>query len=205
MRRRGAEKSNFSVEMSATEIALLNVCADAGVGSLWMRGAGPDHPAWPRLLRSLARQEGLALRVEELTAPTVAQIIARAKRLQVTEGLDLVVIDYIRYIRGVGKAENRHNELAEISRSLKAMARTLSLPVIVLAQLNRQVEARAEKRPQLSDFLDCGGIEADADLAILIWRKGAHAADPGTTGETHGQTPQRPYWRHPGALQLRAR
>ncbi len=174
----GAVVMLASLEMGPEEVAVRRVCTEAGVSATWIRGDGADSRHWPRLTAGLARTVQRPLYVEDLTAPTVPQIHARAKRLQARAGLGLVVVDYLQLCRATTatRGGNRDQELGEVSRGLKAMARRLAVPVAVAAQLNRKAEERAEGRPHLADFRECGSIEADADVAVLCWWK-SHAGD----------------------------
>ncbi|MCM2256574.1 MAG: AAA family ATPase [Vicinamibacteria bacterium] len=169
----GAVVMLASLEMGPEEVAVRRVCTEAGVSATWIRGNGANSRHWPGLTAGLARTVQRPLYLEELTAPTVPQIHARAKRLQARAGLGVVVIDYLQLCRAttITRGANRDQELGEVSRGLKAMARRLGVPVVVAAQLNRKAEDRAEGRPHLADFRECGSIEADADVAVLCWWK----------------------------------
>ncbi len=161
-----------SLEMAAAEVAVRRVCTEAGLSATWVRGEGAESRHWPRLTSALSRTLRRPLYLEELTAATVPQIHARCQRLKARVGsLGLVVVDYLQLVRATARGATRDAELGEVSRALKAMARRLDVPVLVMAQLNRRSEERAEGRPHLADFRECGSIEADADVAILVWWK----------------------------------
>jgi replicative DNA helicase len=100
----------------------------------------------------------------------ISQVTARCRRLKRTHGLDVVMVDYLQLLRGTGKGDNRVQEIAEISMGLKALAKELSVPVVALSQLSRQVESRDDKRPQLSDLRESGSIEQDADVVMFVYR-----------------------------------
>jgi replicative DNA helicase len=174
----GAVAVVVSLEMAPEEVAVRRVCTEAGISAAWLRGDGADSRHWPRLTAAVSRTVRRPLYVEELTAATVPQIHARVKRLQARTGsLGLVVVDYLQLVRATTRGANRDGELGEVSRGLKAMARRLGAPVVVAAQLNRKSEERAEGRPHLADFRECGSIEADADLAVLCWWRDATGDD----------------------------
>ena len=122
--------------------------------------------------------------IDDTAALTPAELRARCRRISREHGLDLVVIDYLQLMQVPGSKENRNAEISEISRSLKAMAKELNVPVIALSQLNRAVDSRTEKRPNMSDLRDSGSLEQDADIVIFIFREYAYdefkdTADPG--------------------------
>ena len=201
----------FSLEMTAQEIAMRSICQDAGVEIGRLRGAGQDQALWQDISLAWGRQSKLPFYVEELTRPTVAQIHARSMRLQARRGLGLVVIDYLQYLALNPRAETMNVAVGANSQGLKAVARQLGVPVIVLAQLNRRVEHREDKRPTLADLRDSGSIEADADIGLLIWRKGLDSSDPSCRGETellleknrNGPRGSIPVWFDAGLVQFR--
>ena len=117
--------------------------------------------------------------IDDSASLSVMEVRAKARRLKAEKGLEAVFVDYLQLMRGFSRAENRQQELSEISRSLKALAKELSLPVIALSQLSRAVEKRPERRPILSDLMESGGIEANADLVIFIYRDSYYSQDPG--------------------------
>ncbi|MBC7335221.1 MAG: replicative DNA helicase, partial [Clostridia bacterium] len=108
--------------------------------------------------------------IDDTPAPTVLEVRAKARRLQAERGLGLVVVDYLQLMRGHGRFDNRQQEIAQISRGLKSLARELNVPVLVLSQLNRGVEQRQDKRPIMADLLESGAIEADADVVLFLFR-----------------------------------
>ena len=108
--------------------------------------------------------------IDDTAAITVSEIKAKCKRLKQTHQLELVVIDYLQLMHSPGKVESRQNEVAEISRSLKILAKELNLPIIALSQLSRNVESRSDKRPMLSDLRESGSIEQDADIVMFLYR-----------------------------------
>lgn len=124
--------------------------------------------------------------VDDTAGVSVIEMRAKARRLQAEHGLDVLAVDYIQLMTGRGRFENRTLELGAISRSLKGLAKELSVPVIVLSQLSRAPEARSDKRPQLSDLRESGALEQDADVVILIFREDMYKADKGQPSENDG-------------------
>ncbi len=126
---------------------------------------------WPELARAAGRLAEANIFVDDTPSISVLELRAKARRLKAEKGLGLVIVDYLQLMRGYGRPENRQQEISEISRSLKAMARELNVPVIAVSQLSRAVEQRTPKRPQLSDLRESGAIEQDADLVLFIYRE----------------------------------
>lgn len=159
----------FSLEMSRQEVAQRILCAHGKINSLKLK-TGQVGEKWEDLMRAAGDLYELPLYVDEDTGTSVMEIRAKSRRLQRNKGLKLVIVDYLQLMQGHRKPENRQTEIAEISRSLKGLAQELDLPVIAVSQLNRQLETRNDKRPQLSDLRESGAIEQDADVVILIHR-----------------------------------
>jgi replicative DNA helicase len=134
---------------------------------------------WPRIDSAMTQLGGASIHVDETPALSPTEVRARARRLKRERGLDLIVVDYLQLMQVAGTKENRATEIAEISRSLKALAKELKVPVIALSQLNRGVEQRVEKKPVMSDLRESGSLEQDADLILLIYREEVY--DPNTT------------------------
>jgi replicative DNA helicase len=126
---------------------------------------------WPQLAHAAGRLAEAPIFIDDTPSISVLELRAKARRLKAEKNLGLVIIDYLQLMKGYGRSENRQQEISEISRSLKAMARELNIPVIAVSQLSRAVEQRSPKRPQLSDLRESGAIEQDADLVILIYRE----------------------------------
>ena len=127
---------------------------------------------WHRLSEASRRMQELPLFIDDTPALSIAGLRTRARRLMRTHGLALVVVDYLQLLRGASSGpENRVQEISEITRGLKALAKELDVPVLALSQLSRQVEQRPDKRPQLSDLRESGSIEQDADVVMFIYRE----------------------------------
>ncbi len=161
----------FSLEMSFLEITQRILCSEARVNSKALRQNSLDAADWNRVAGAETRLGGAQIYVDERPDVTVLDIRAKARRLKSQLGdLGLVVVDYLQLMTGRNRAENRQVEVSEISRGLKILARELEVPVIALSQLSRNLESRADKRPQLSDLRESGSIEQDADVVMFIYR-----------------------------------
>ena len=149
------------------------LCAEASIDSSRLRIGELEDNDWEKLIwaaDSLSRAE---IFIDDTPGITVMEMRAKARRLKVEHNLQLIVIDYLQLMQGSGKksGENRQQELSDISRSLKALARELNVPVIALSQLSRSVESRQVKRPMLSDLRESGALEQDADLVAFLYRE----------------------------------
>ena len=165
----------FSLEMSREQLVDRLVAAQAGV-DLWRLRTGRlssdgDDNDFVRIRDAMEELSQTAIFIDDAAMPTVMQIRAMARRLQAEHGLDLLIIDYLQLIKGHDRAENRVQEVSEISRSLKALAKELNIPVLALSQLSRAVEARTDSIPKLSDLRESGSIEQDADVVMFIYRE----------------------------------
>ena len=159
----------YSLEMSAEQLAARVLSEAAEVPSEQIRKGDMTEEEFRRFVEAAKALEACPLYIDDTPALPIAQLAARARRLKRTHGLDLLIVDYLQLVRGT--AENRVNEIAEISMGLKAIAKELNIPVIALSQLSRQVESREDKRPQLSDLRESGSIEQDADVVMFVFRE----------------------------------
>lgn len=165
----------FSLEMSRDQLIDRLIAAQAEV-DLWRLRTGNlrsdgDENDFVRLQEAMSKLSNIPIYLDDSPSPTVMELRAKARRLQAEHKLDLVVIDYLQLIRGHGNQESRVQEVSEISRSLKAMAKELNVPVLALSQLNRGIEMRPASRPKLSDLRESGSIEQDADVVMFIYRE----------------------------------
>jgi replicative DNA helicase len=160
----------FSLEMSADQLATRIVAEQSGISSYKIRQGRITEGDFARLTDVAAQIEKLPLYIDQTGGISIAQLVARARRLKRQKGLDVLFIDYLQLLSGSGKSQNRVQELTEITTSLKALAKELSVPIIALSQLSRQVESRDDKRPQLSDLRESGSIEQDADVVMFVYR-----------------------------------
>ncbi|MCC3378470.1 replicative DNA helicase [Paenibacillus farraposensis] len=162
----------FSLEMSAAQLVQRMICAEANLDANVMRtGEFKGDDDWAKLTMGIAALSEAEIYIDDTPGVTVADIRAKCRRLKAEKGLGMIVIDYLQLIHGRGKAgENRQQEVSEISRTLKQIARELEVPVIALSQLSRGVEQRQDKRPMMSDLRESGSIEQDADIVAFLYR-----------------------------------
>lgn len=158
----------FSLEMSAEQLAGRILAEASEISSHKIRQGDMSEGEFRRFVEAAKQLEACPLFIDDTPALPISQLAARARRLKRTHGLDVLIIDYLQLCRGT--AENRVNEIAEISMGMKAIAKELNIPVIALSQLSRQVESRDDKRPQLSDLRESGSIEQDADVVMFVYR-----------------------------------
>jgi replicative DNA helicase len=160
----------FSMEMPGEQLAMRMLSSLGRIDQTRMRNGRLEDEDWPRLTSAVSIFQDKRLYVDDTPALTPAELRARCRRISREHGLGLVVVDYLQLMQVPGTTENRATEIAEISRSLKAMAKELRVPVIALSQLNRSLESRTDKRPVMSDLRESGAIEQDADLILFIYR-----------------------------------
>lgn len=172
----------FSMEMPADSLAMRMLSSLGQIDQHRLRTGRLNDDDWPRLTSAIALLNEAPLFIDDTPALTVTELRARARRLKREHGLSLIVIDYIQLMQGSG-SENRATEISEISRSLKALGKELSVPVVVLSQLNRSLEQRSNKRPIMSDLRESGAIEQDADLIVFIYRDEVYNEDSPEKGK----------------------
>lgn len=161
----------FSLEMSKEQLVQRMLCSHARVNAQNVRTGYLSHQDWPKLTAAAGKLSEAPLFIDDTPGQTVLEVRAKARRLKMQYDIQLIVIDYLQLMQGVGKTESRQQEISEISRSLKALARELRVPVIAVSQLSRAVESRTGNRPQLSDLRESGAIEQDADLVVFLFRE----------------------------------
>ena len=169
----GAAVAFFSLEMSADQLATRILSEQSRISSENLRMGKISQQDFRDLARAAAELETLPLYIDDTPGLTIAALRTRARRLKRQRGIDLVIVDYLQLLQGSGKGGdgNRVQEISEISRGLKQLAKELHVPVIALSQLSRQVESRENKRPQLSDLRESGSIEQDADMVMFVYRE----------------------------------
>jgi replicative DNA helicase len=167
----------FSLEMSKEQLVLRMLCSEARVDAHRVRGGFLGETDWPKLTRAAGTLSEAPIFIDDTPALSVLEMRAKTRRIMAEHTLGLVMVDYLQLMRGRGYSsrgrpamESREQEISDISRSLKALAKELNIPVIALSQLNRRVEERQNKRPQLADLRESGAIEQDADLIAFIYR-----------------------------------
>ncbi len=168
----------FSLEMSAPQLVQRMICAEANLDANVMRTGEFKDDDWAKLTMGISSLSEAQIFIDDTPGVTVADIRAKCRRLKKEKGLGMIVIDYLQLIQGRGKGgENRQQEVSEISRTLKQIARELELPVVALSQLSRGVEQRQDKRPMMSDLRESGSIEQDADIVSFLYRDDYYNAD----------------------------
>lgn len=170
----------FTLEMTQREIAARILAARSGVSVQAMRAGTSARDDWDAMGDSIAAAGNWPMFIDDRPAITVPYVRAKARRIQRTAGLGLIVIDYLQLMRGTG--DNRAQEVGSVSRGLKALAKELRLPVIALAQINRASESRPDRRPTLADLRDSGEIEQDADIVAMLHRESMHRDAPEWAG-----------------------
>lgn len=173
----GAATAFFSLEMSADQLATRILAEQSGISSEALRMGKISREDFQQLSYASQRLAELPLYIDDTPGLTIAALRTRARRLKRRHNIGLVVIDYLQLLQGSGRAtDNRVNEISEISRGLKTLAKELSVPVIALSQLSRAVEQREDKRPMLSDLRESGSIEQDADMVWFVFREDYYVA-----------------------------
>lgn len=163
----------FSMEMSKEQLALKLLCSEAGVDNQRIRTGTLMDNDWPRLSYALGRLSDCNIFIDDTPGLTALELRSRARRIKSEHGLGLIVIDYLQLMQSSSRnrSENRQQEVSEISRSLKSLAREVSVPVISLSQLSRAVEQRTDKKPFLADLRESGSLEQDADMVAFLYRE----------------------------------
>ncbi|MBI4227796.1 MAG: replicative DNA helicase [Candidatus Omnitrophica bacterium] len=161
----------FSLEMSKAQLVQRMLCAHARVDAHKVRTGFLAASDWPRLTSAAGKLSEAPLFIDDSSALSALELRAKARRLKSQHNIGLIVVDYLQMMRGPSRSENRQQEISEISRSLKSLAKELNLPVIAVSQLSRSPERREDRRPQLADLRESGAIEQDADLVGLLYRE----------------------------------
>jgi replicative DNA helicase len=168
----------FSLEMSREQLVQRLLCAEARVDSHRVRTGFLEAGDWRRIAAGADRLSEAPLFIDDTATLSALEARAKARRVKAEHGLDLVVIDYLQLMQGRLRAENRQQEISEISRSLKALAKELEVPVVALSQLSRAIEARGDSSPRLSDLRESGALEQDADVIVFLHRPGLYKDNP---------------------------
>lgn len=167
----------FSMEMPAEQLAMRLIASLGRVDSHRVRMGRLTADDWPRITSSVTLLNDALLFIDDTPALTPSEIRSRSRRLMRKHGLGLIIVDYLQLMRAAGQNESRAVEISEISRSLKALAKELNVPVVALSQLNRSLEQRPDKRPKMADLRESGAIEQDADLIVFIYRDEVYNED----------------------------
>jgi len=166
----------FSLEMSKNQLVTRMLCSEAQVDSQRLRRGYIDLPEMQRLIQAAGKLAEAPIFIDE-SATTVLEIRATARRMMAENGIGLIIVDYLQLMKGRAGAERREQEISEISRSLKILAKELDIPIIAISQLNRRVEDRKDRRPEMADLRESGAIEQDADLILFIYRDEVYHKD----------------------------
>ncbi|MFH1640861.1 MAG: replicative DNA helicase [Candidatus Omnitrophota bacterium] len=172
----------FSLEMSKEQLVQRMLCAHAKVDAHKVRTGYLAPSDWPKLTAAAGKLSGSPIFIDDSPAISVMELRAKARRIKAHQDIQLIILDYIQLMRGSAKSESRQQEISDISRSLKALARELRVPVVAISQLSRAVESRIDHRPQLSDLRESGAIEQDADVVVLILREEYYNPTPENQG-----------------------
>ncbi|MCX5700495.1 MAG: replicative DNA helicase [Candidatus Omnitrophica bacterium] len=165
----------FSLEMSKEQLAQRMLCAHAKVDAQKVRTGYLATSDWPRLTAAAGKLSEAPIFIDDAPSISVMELRAKARRLKAQQDIKLIILDYMQLMRGTSGIESRQQEISEISRSLKALARELHVPIVAISQLSRAVESRTDHRPQLSDLRESGAIEQDADVVVLLLREEYYA------------------------------
>lgn len=160
----------FSLEMSTNQLVMRLLCAEARVDAHAVRTGRLPEEEWKRMSIAAGRLTNTQIYIDDSASLGILELRAKARRLKVERNIGLIIVDYLQLMQGPKSAENREKEISSISRSLKALAKELGIPVIALSQLSRAVESRTDKRPILSDLRESGAIEQDADVVVFVHR-----------------------------------
>ena len=167
----------FSLEMSKEQLSMRLLCAEARIDSSRLRGGFLNKDDWANLTNAAGVLSGAPIFIDDSPDISTMSIRAKARRLKMDKNIGLIIIDYIQLMKGSSTSERRDLEISEISRSLKSLAKEIDLPVLALSQLNRKLEERSDKRPQLSDLRESGALEQDADVVAFIYRDEVYNKD----------------------------
>ena len=173
----GGTVAFFSLEMPREQLMHRIFCAEGQIEATHLARGELDDAEWERLVKVADRMMKTNLYFDDTSSTTVLDIRSRARRLKAEHGLDLIAIDYLQLIQAPGRVENRTLAVAEMTRSLKILARELNVPIVVLSQLSRATEGRSDKRPMLSDLRESGSIEQDADIVMFLYREDYYNQD----------------------------
>ncbi len=177
--RHGRTVGIFSLEMSHQQLFLRMICAEGHVDTHKIRTGRISKDEWDRIIKAYTELSESPMFIDDTPGATITEMRAKTRRLKLERGCDLVIVDYLQLMQGRGRYESRQQEISEISRSLKEMAKELHIPILALSQLSRAPEQRStgEKRPQLSDLRESGAIEQDADVVLFLFREEVYKKD----------------------------
>lgn len=174
----GKSVALFSLEMSKELLTQRLLCSEAHIDSQKLRTGNLDEKDWEKLAYASSNLSKSKIFIDDTAGVGIMEMRSKCRRLKIEHGLDLIMIDYLQLMEGSKKSESRQQEISEISRSLKALAREMDCPVVALSQLSRAPDARADHKPILSDLRESGAIEQDADVVMLLFRNYYYSKDP---------------------------
>ena len=166
----GASVALFSLEMSEEQYVQRIISQEAMVDSTKLRTGNLDDDDWTRLINTMSLISNYKIYIDDTPSVTLFEMMSKCRRLKIEKGLDLIVVDYLQLMSDGGRTDNRQQEISNISRGLKALARELDCPVLALSQLSRAPELRNDHRPVMSDLRESGAIEQDADVVMMLYR-----------------------------------
>jgi replicative DNA helicase len=176
--RHGRSVGVFSLEMSHQQLFLRLLCSEARVDAHRLRTGRIGKDEWQRIIAAYRELSNTRMYIDDTPGVSILEVRAKARRLKLERGLDILVIDYLQLMRGSGRYESRQQEISDISRSLKGLAKELGIPIVALSQLSRATEQRSgDHRPQLSDLRESGAIEQDADVVMFLFREEVYKKD----------------------------
>jgi len=167
----------LSLEMSSQQLVQRLLSSEGRVDSLAVRTGRLQAQDWHRLTSAAGRLSEAPIFIDDSPGLSVLEVRAKARRMKAEHGLDVIVIDYLQLMRGRANLDNRQQEISEISRSLKALAKELNVPVVALSQLSRAIETRGDNSPRLSDLRESGALEQDADVIMFLHRPSFYSKD----------------------------
>lgn len=167
----------FSLEMAKEQLVMRMLCSEARVNAHSLRSGILSQTDWPKLTTAAGRLADASIFIDDTPAIGSMEMRAKTRRMKADRGLDLIIVDYLQLMSSRSRSDSREQEISEISRSLKALAKELNVPVVALSQLNRGVEGRHDKRPILADLRESGAIEQDADVIVFIYRDEVYNKD----------------------------
>lgn len=167
----------FSVEMAKEQVMLRMLASEAKIHLSALRTGNLDEREWPRLINAAAKMSEAKIFIDDTSGLSPFELHAKARRIKAKDGLDMIMVDYLQLMSLKQRVESREREVSEISKTLKAIAKDLNVPVVALAQLNRGVEGRSDRRPMLSDLRESGSIEQDADVIMMLYREDYYERD----------------------------
>jgi replicative DNA helicase len=176
----------FSLEMGKEQLFLRMLTSEARVDAHRFRGGYLGEDDYNRLVSAFARMHDAKVFIDDSASVGILEMRAKARRLKMEHGLDMLIVDYLQLMQGRGKFDNRQQELASISRSLKILAKELEVPIVALSQLSRAPESRSDHRPQLSDLRESGALEQDADVVLFIYREDMYAPEGERAPQSEG-------------------